>query len=76
MLQVVWDKNSADTSSNLWSVNDIFENGASFNQQRANNAVAKPNYNQEQQFEVADAISVRPLTKTSGALRCSNRSTC
>ncbi|KAK1348064.1 Pectate lyase [Heracleum sosnowskyi] len=74
--EVVWNKNRADTSSNLWSVNDIFENGASFNQQRTNNAVANPNYNQEQQFKVADATSVRQLTQTSGALRCSKRSTC
>lgn len=61
---------------NFRSVDDLFENGASFDHNEASSGGEKPNYNHEQQFKVADARSVRSLTTSSGALRCRKSSRC
>lgn len=50
------------------SVNDMFENGASFTITKGER-VQKPNYSKEQNFEVVDAKFVRSLTRSSGVLR-------
>ena len=66
--QVTWRKgNTNGVAWNFQSVNDVFENGASFGQTGGG---VKPNYIAEQKFKVADARSVRSLTRSSGALRC------
>uniref|UniRef100_A0A2N9ECR9 Pectate lyase domain-containing protein n=1 Tax=Fagus sylvatica TaxID=28930 RepID=A0A2N9ECR9_FAGSY len=74
--EVTWRKSShGKTSSwNFYSVSDVFENGASFIQTGA--VGAKPCYNREQVFPVADARTVRSLTKSAGVLRCTPRSRC
>ncbi|XP_044465290.1 pectate lyase 1-like [Mangifera indica] len=61
-------------SSKLYSVGDIFENGASFKATGSGNI--QPNYNDEQRFQVADANSVRALTNASGVLLCSRALKC
>ncbi|XP_059444938.1 probable pectate lyase 4 [Corylus avellana] len=74
--EVTWRK-SSDEKTGSWkffSVGDVFENGASFVQSGASGA--KPNYSPEQVFPVADARSVRSLTKSSGALRCTSQFRC
>ncbi|KAA3459906.1 putative pectate lyase 4 [Gossypium australe] len=45
-------------------VGDVFKNGASFSKQIGVGG-AKPNYNQEQNFKVVDAGSVKELTSES-----------
>ncbi|KAE9617739.1 putative pectate lyase [Lupinus albus] len=75
--EVTWRK-VGNTNGNKWqfhSVKDIFENGASFKATKGG-YVPKPNYNRDQAFKVADAKSVRSLTSSSGALRCSKTSIC
>lgn len=62
------------SSSKLYSVGDIFENGASFKATGSGNI--QPNYNDEQRFQVADANSVRALTNASGVLLCSRALKC
>lgn len=52
---------------------DAFENGARFDQTGGGR---RPNYTPEQVFEVADARTVRSLTRNSGALRCTKNSRC
>ena len=49
-------------------MNDVFENGARFIETGAGGA--KPNYNREQAFRVANARTVKSLTKSASALRC------
>ncbi|KAF5478268.1 hypothetical protein F2P56_004842 [Juglans regia] len=61
-------------SCNFYSVGDAFENGASFDHSAGGGAA--PLYNREQTFLVANSRSVRSLTKSSGALRCTRRSRC
>lgn len=76
-MQVTWRK-ATNGIGNTWefhSVRDVFENGASFTETKGGQ-VRKPNYSSEQSFKVADAISVRSLTITSGVLRCSKTSIC
>ncbi|XP_077247190.1 putative pectate lyase 4 [Tasmannia lanceolata] len=62
-------------SWNWRSVNDIFINGAQFEQTGYSGSV-RPNYNRQQRFVVGDAKAVRSFTRSSGALRCSTRSRC
>ncbi|TYG65733.1 hypothetical protein ES288_D06G210500v1 [Gossypium darwinii] len=72
--EVTWRKGE----KGLWkfySVGDVFKNGASFNKQTGVGG-AKPNYNQEQNFKVVDAGSVKKLTSESGVLRCSRSLIC
>ncbi|GMJ06479.1 hypothetical protein HRI_004317100 [Hibiscus trionum] len=75
--EVTWRKGKTADKA-LWkfySVGDIFKNGASFDKQTGIGG-AKPNYNQEQNFEVANAESVKDLTRTSGVLKCFRILTC
>lgn len=53
----------------------MFENGASFIN-TGMTGTAKPNYDKEQNFQVLDAKIVRKLTRSAGALRCTNKSRC
>ncbi|TYH14177.1 hypothetical protein ES288_A06G199000v1 [Gossypium darwinii] len=72
--EVTWRKRE----KGLWkfySVGDVFKNGASFNKQTGVGG-AKPNYNQEQNFKVVDAESVKELTSESGILQCSRSLIC
>ena len=55
-------------------MNDVFEIGARFIETGAGGV--KPNYNHEQVFQAVDARTVRSLTKSAGALRCTPRSRC
>ncbi|KAK3013507.1 hypothetical protein RJ639_010100 [Escallonia herrerae] len=72
--EVTWRKTDKNGMSfNFKSVEDVFENGASFTQTHGGGGL-KPNYNFEERFQVADARSVRSLTRSSGALRCSKSS--
>ncbi|KAL7003461.1 pectate lyase [Sarracenia purpurea var. burkii] len=76
--EVTWKKNYHHGMSE-WkfkSVKDVFENGACFQQTGDNNSGVEPHYNHEQGFPVADARSVRVLTRNSGALNCPKRSRC
>lgn len=76
-MQITWRKSSngiGDTWE-FYSVGDAFENGASFTQTKGGQ-VQKPNYNPDQNFEVADAHSVRLLTRSSGVLKCTKTSVC
>lgn len=59
---------------NFQSVRDYFENGASFNE--TGQSTLRPNYNEEQAFQVADARMVDSLTWSSGALNCRTGSKC
>lgn len=75
---MTWRKNNNNGIGDTWefySVGDAFENGASFMETQGGQ-VTKPNYSQEQSFEVADAKFVRSLTRSSGVLRCSKTSIC
>ncbi|GLT29935.1 hypothetical protein SLA2020_047660 [Shorea laevis] len=58
----------------FYSVGDAFTNGASFKQTGIRGA--KPNYNHEQSFKVANAEKVKALTSSSGVLKCSKTSKC
>ncbi|TYH14175.1 hypothetical protein ES288_A06G198800v1 [Gossypium darwinii] len=72
--EVTWRKGE----KGLWkfySVGDVFKNGASFRKQTGVGG-AKPSYNQEQNFKVVDAGSVKQLTSESGVLRCSRSLIC
>ncbi|KAL2334770.1 hypothetical protein Fmac_015983 [Flemingia macrophylla] len=65
--EVTWRKDS-QKNGDRWefhSVNDAFENGASFEITKGGR-VPKPNYNKEQSFEVVDVKFVRSLTRSSG----------
>ncbi|KAE9464844.1 hypothetical protein C3L33_03248, partial [Rhododendron williamsianum] len=77
--EVTWKKNYEDGMSN-WnfkSVKDVFENGACFDQTTGgDDGGVDPHYTREEAFPVADAKSVRSLTKCSGVLKCSERSRC
>ncbi|KAK9278874.1 hypothetical protein L1049_028453 [Liquidambar formosana] len=72
--EVTWRQDGIGTTWNFKSVRDVFENGASFSQTGTRGI--KPPYNLQQSFRVADARSVRSLTRSSGALRCPRRSRC
>ncbi|KAL5573633.1 hypothetical protein UlMin_023230 [Ulmus minor] len=63
-----------EKSWRFYSVRDTFENGASFIQTGFGGA--KPNYNRQQSFPVVDAQSVRSLTRSTGVLRCTQKSIC
>ncbi|PKI77809.1 hypothetical protein CRG98_001773 [Punica granatum] len=64
--EVTWRQGNDEKSWNIYSVGDAFENGASFIPTGKFGA-AKPNYGPDQRFPVANAHSVRALTRTSGA---------
>ncbi|KAI4351395.1 hypothetical protein L6164_005764 [Bauhinia variegata] len=75
--EVTWRKENLNDDVERWefySVGDVFENGASFRETKS--VGAKPNYNIEQMFNVAEAKNVRQLTRSAGALRCSKTSRC
>ncbi|XVE58432.1 hypothetical protein DITRI_Ditri04bG0169100 [Diplodiscus trichospermus] len=75
--EVTWRQgNQAEKASwKFYSVGDVFENGASFSIQTGLGR-AKPQYNHEQFFKVANARSVGELTSSSGVLRCSRTLKC
>jgi len=56
-------------------VKDAFENGASFTMTKGGQ-VPKPNYNEEQRFNVVNVKYVRLLTRSSGVLRCTKTGLC
>lgn len=58
----------------FYSVNDLFENGASFVQTGI--GMAKPNYTAQQRFQVSDAKLVKALTSSAGALQCQRTIKC
>ncbi|XP_021602899.2 probable pectate lyase 16 [Manihot esculenta] len=68
--EVTWRNGINENSKPLmfYFVGDVFENGASFIQTDLGGA--KPNYNDQQRFKVADAKFVRSITKSSGTLKC------
>ncbi|KAK8350136.1 hypothetical protein V6Z11_A06G191500 [Gossypium hirsutum] len=72
--EVTWRKGEKGIWK-FYSVGDVFKNGASFSKQTGVGG-AKPNYNQEQNFKVVDARSVKKLTSESGVLRCSRSLIC
>ena len=55
-------------------MNDVFENGARFIKIGAGGV--KPKYNREQAFRVVDARTMKSLTESVGALRCTPQSRC
>lgn len=63
---MTWRQGNNEKSWNIYSVRDVFENGASFTQTGLFGA-AKPNYGPAQRFQVANAGSVRALTSSAGA---------
>lgn len=72
--QITW-ANQAD--NNFRSVQDVFENGASFRPSATiGGIVVSPNYTADQMFEVADGKTVRLLTSSAGALKCPRTSRC
>ncbi|KAJ9166443.1 hypothetical protein P3X46_021198 [Hevea brasiliensis] len=68
--EVTWRKGITMNSRpwNFYSVGDVFENGASFTQTGLGKA--KPNYTNQQRFQVVDAKFVKSITSSSGALKC------
>ncbi|KAH7529497.1 hypothetical protein FEM48_Zijuj05G0190200 [Ziziphus jujuba var. spinosa] len=66
--EVTWRRDSTGNKNSwrFYSVRDVFENGASFIQ--TGKGGAKPHYNRQQLFKVADAKSLRSLTRSAGAL--------
>ncbi|XP_059643433.1 probable pectate lyase 16 [Cornus florida] len=75
--EVTWRKNNGrGMVSNFQSVRDVFENGACFSETSDGDGGIKPNYNHEQYFQVADARTLRSLTRFSGALKCRGKSRC
>ncbi|XVE58425.1 hypothetical protein DITRI_Ditri04bG0168700 [Diplodiscus trichospermus] len=75
--EVTWRQGSqAERASwKFYSVGYVFENGASFSIQTGLGG-AKPHYNRDQFFKVADARSFGELTSSSGVLRCSRTLKC
>ncbi|MED6212156.1 hypothetical protein PIB30_080473 [Stylosanthes scabra] len=70
--EVTWRESSNEENGDRWefhSVGDVFENEACFTATKGGR-VPKPNYSEEQRFNVLDAKSVRFLTKSSGVPRC------
>ncbi|XP_015579775.2 putative pectate lyase 2 [Ricinus communis] len=74
--EITWRNGLNDKSKpwNFYSVRDFFKNGASFIQSSLGKA--KPNYNNQQKFHVADARSVKSITSSSGALKCQRTIRC
>ncbi|KAJ0048234.1 hypothetical protein Pint_16595 [Pistacia integerrima] len=69
--EVIWKLGS---SSKIYSVRDVFKNGASF--KATGSGSIQPNYNDQQRFPVANAKSVQALTNFAGVLVCSRSSIC
>lgn len=65
--EITWDSSA---NGNFKSVEDVFENGASFTTSVDKDAAMRPKYGPEQMFEVEDGKRVRDLTKSAGALKC------
>lgn len=66
-MQITWD---SGITGNFKSIEDVFENGASFTTTVGIDAAMRPNYGPGQMFEVEDGWRVRDLTKSAGALKC------
>ncbi|WCJ40943.1 Pectin lyase-like superfamily protein [Euphorbia peplus] len=66
--EITWRNGAVNMPWKFYSVNDAFENGASFAQTGV--GMAKPNYTNHQSFQVSDVKSVKALTMSSGALQC------
>uniref|UniRef100_A0A2K2ACI2 Pectate lyase domain-containing protein n=1 Tax=Populus trichocarpa TaxID=3694 RepID=A0A2K2ACI2_POPTR len=75
--EVTWRNGIYEKSKpwNFYSVGDLFTNGASFFQS-GRRGMARPNYTKEQSFKVGDAKSVKTLTSSAGALKCSRTLRC
>ncbi|KAG6775313.1 hypothetical protein POTOM_018757 [Populus tomentosa] len=75
--EVTWRNGIYEKSKpwNFYSVGDLFTNGASFFQS-GRRGTARPNYTKEQSFKVGDAKSVKALTSSAGALKCSRTLRC
>ncbi|KAH6773436.1 Pectin lyase-like superfamily protein [Perilla frutescens var. hirtella] len=71
--EITWDSNA---NGNFKSIEDVFENGASFTTSVDKDAAMRPNYGADQTFEVEDGRRVRALTKSAGALKCPKISRC
>ncbi|EPS60705.1 hypothetical protein M569_14096, partial [Genlisea aurea] len=66
---ILWDSTS---NARLRSVQDVFENGASFKESLLRGTSMRPNYRPDDQaFPVGDGRAVKSLTKSAGALNCS-----
>ncbi|KAL2493197.1 Pectin lyase-like superfamily protein [Abeliophyllum distichum] len=74
--EITWRNGNEGMSGNFHSVADVFENGASFRQSDEGGIAVKPEYSSDQVFQVADATTVRSLTKSAGALKCPKQSIC
>lgn len=72
-MQITWD---SGLTGNFKSIEDVFENGASFTTTVDMGAAMKPNYAPDQDFEVEDGLRVRGLTKSAGALKCPKIARC
>nr|XP_009776741.1 PREDICTED: probable pectate lyase 4 [Nicotiana sylvestris] len=76
--EITWRKEGGvgEVSWNFQSVEDVFENGASFRESGSGRESVKPNYLPDQAFPVEDGKNVKALTRNAGALKCSTTSTC
>ncbi|CAN1354602.1 Pectate lyase 1 [Linum perenne] len=72
--QVTWRKGVTEKPWSFYSVNDYFENGACFDE--TGKGIANPDYDNDQKFQIAAAITVKNLTSSAGALKCSRTLTC
>lgn len=70
--EITWDT----VGTRFRSIDDVFENGASFKATVDKGAVMRPNYGPDQEFVVADGRAVRSLTNSAGALVCPRTSRC
>ncbi|XP_073066097.1 probable pectate lyase 4 [Primulina eburnea] len=71
--EIIWGHSAIGSFK---SVQDVFENGASFSNSVARDVALRPNYRPDQSFEVAEGRAVRLLTRSAGALRCPPTSRC
>ncbi|CAA0814653.1 Pectin lyase-like superfamily protein [Striga hermonthica] len=71
--EITWDSSA---NGRFKSINDVFENGASFKESVDKGVTMRPNYRPDQNFKVSDGRIVRALTSSAGALICPRTSTC
>ncbi|XP_047961226.1 probable pectate lyase 9 [Salvia hispanica] len=71
--EITWD---SGLTGNFKSIEDVFENGASFTTTVDAGATMRPNYAPDQMFEVEDGLRVRDLTKSAGVLKCPKIARC
>ncbi|KAL1538250.1 pectate lyase [Salvia divinorum] len=71
--EITWD---SGLTGNFKSIEDVFENGASFTTTVDVGAKMRPNYGPDQFFEVEDGPRVRDLTKSAGVLKCPKIARC